>query len=284
MDYYLVIPIHNEAAYLERTLTSLLNQSLLPKKAILVNDNSTDETEEIIDIFLGKSDIFQKLNIVSSTQHLPGSKVINAFTKGLEILDDAYDFIVKLDADIVLPQQYFEKIGTHFMNDTNIGICGGFIYEQTPSGNWELNHPMDKQHVRGAFKSYSKVCFMAIGGLKNAMGWDTVDELLAKYNGFIVHTDATLKIKHLRPTGKAYNSAAKKLQGKAMYTMRYGLLITCIASIKMAVKNKSIQSFFNNMAGYINANQNKIPYIVSEEEGNYIRNLRWKIIKTKLFA
>ncbi len=46
-------------------------------------------------------------------------------------------------------------------------------------GAWKLNHPMNKDHVRGAFKSYTKKCFKAIGGLKNSIGWDTVDEFLA---------------------------------------------------------------------------------------------------------
>ncbi|WP_339838870.1 glycosyltransferase family 2 protein [uncultured Maribacter sp.] len=284
MDYYLVIPIHNEEAYLESTLSSILEQTLQPKKVILVNDNSTDSTESIIDRFCSKSPIFQKLNIVSSAEHMPGSKVVNAFNNGLEVLDDSFDIIVKLDADVILPGNYFEVISSHFKDYPKLGICGGFIYEENDFGEWVLNHPMDKEHVRGAFKAYSKTCFKAIGGLRNAMGWDTVDELLAKYHGFEIQTYPTLKIKHLRPTGKAYDQKAKRLQGKAMYTMRYGFLITCIASIKMATKHKSIKSFWNNIAGYINAAQTNTPYLVNEEEGVFIRRLRWTNIKKKIYA
>ena len=265
MDYYIVIPIHNEEAFLESTLNSILNQTLLPKKVILVNDNSSDNTETIIDSFSSKHTIFQKLNIISSTQHMPGSKVINAFNKGFNLLDESFDFIVKLDADIILPKNYFEVISTHFKKEPNLGICGGFIYEQNESGDWILNHPMDKNHVRGAFKAYTRVCFKAIGGLKNAMGWDTVDELLARFHSFLIQTDPTLKIKHLRPTGKAYNKNAKRLQGKAMYSMRYGFLITCIASLKMAAEKND-------------------PYLVNEEEGKFIRQLRWTNIKRKLYV
>ncbi|MDO1513548.1 glycosyltransferase family A protein [Maribacter confluentis] len=282
MDYYIVIPIHNEDAYLEQTLTAVALQTLSPKKVILVNDNSTDNSETVIDRFVQEHSFFYKLNIVSSSEHMPGSKVINAFKKGLAILDDAYEFIVKLDADIILPTNYFENISNHFKNDSQIGICGGFIYEKQGSGEWVLNHPMNKDHVRGAIKAYSKECFKAIGGLKNAMGWDTVDELLAQYNGFKMHTDDELKVKHLRPTGKAYNARAKRLQGKAMYSMRYGFIITTIASLKMAIKNNSIKSFWNNMAGYINASRNNNNYMVTEEEGKFIRNLRWTNIKRKI--
>lgn len=282
MDYYIVIPIHNEEAFLKSTLDSILQQTLLPKEVILVNDNSTDTTESIIDQYCSENTLFKKLNSTSSTQHMPGSKVINAFNKGLSLLDNNYDFIVKLDADVILPSNYFEVISAHFKTNKNLGIAGGFIYEQNSTGKWVLNHPMDKDHVRGAIKAYSKACFKAIDRLKNAMGWDTVDELLARFHGFSILTNSQLKVKHLRPTGKAYNAKAKRLQGKAMYTMRYGFTITCIASLKMAMKNKSIKSFWNNMLGYIQATRNNIAYLVTEEEGKFIKDLRWKNIKRKI--
>lgn len=282
MDYYVVIPIHNEEDFLKNTLDSILEQTLAPKKVILVNDNSTDNTENIINEYAIKNSVFKKLNSISSTQHMPGSKVVNAFNKGLELLDENYDFIVKLDADLILPKNYFEVISSHFSNDKFLGICGGFIYEQNSYGEWILNHPMDKDHIRGAIKAYSKDCFKKIGGLKSAMGWDTVDELLAKFHGYTTHTEDLLKVKHLRPTGKAYNAKAKRLQGKAMYSMRYGFIITAIASLKMAMKNKSIKSFWNNMTGFMNASRNQDEYLVTEEEGKFIRNLRWTNIRRKL--
>lgn len=282
MDYYIVIPAHNEEAFLAGTLNSVLRQTLLPKKVIVVNDNSTDGTETLIDTFIELSPIFEKLNITSSNEHMPGSKVINAFTKGLQLLDDNYQFIVKLDADLILPDTYFEKIAHIFRGHPDVGIAGGFVYEQDAKGLWKLNHPMDKNHVRGAFKAYSHACFKAIGGLRNAMGWDTVDELLAQYHDFEIFTDGNLKVKHLRPTGKGYNQKSKLLQGKAMYTMRYGLWITAIASLKMALKQRKPKAFVDNMHGYLEAEKGKSAFLVTEEEGQFIRKLRWKNIRRKL--
>ncbi len=283
MRYYIIIPAHNEEQYISKTLDSILNQTLLPKEVVIVNDNSTDSTETIIDSYISLNSIFKKLNTSSSNLHMPGSKVVNAFNKGLNLLDKEYDLIVKLDADIILPIHYFEKIVTLFQNNSNTGIVGGFAYEEQPDGSWELNHPMNKDHVRGAFKAYSKKCFKAIGGLKPAMGWDTIDELLAQYHGFKIITDSTLKVKHLRPTGNNYNKKARLLQGKAMYTMRYGFIITCIASLKMAWKHKKGKILANNLSGFSNAKKEKTPYLVTKEEGVFIRNLRWKNIKEKLF-
>lgn len=284
MQYYVIIPAHNEAEFIRRTLDSLLDQNLQPKKVIVVNDNSNDTTSNIIEEYVLKDTLFKKVDLNSSTEHLPGSKVINAFNHGLALLDDAYDFIVKLDADLILPKNYFEQIALSLGSDSEIGIAGGYIYELNETGLWLLNHPMDKNHVRGAFKAYSKACFKAIGGLKCAMGWDTVDELLAHYNGFRTHTDDTLKVKHLRPTRTGYNSKAKLLQGKAMYRMRYGVSITLIASLKMALKHKNWRYFLNNMEGYFEAKKHNAEFLVSETEGSYIRKLRWTNIKRKFIS
>lgn len=283
MNYYLVIPAHNEEAYLADTLNSILRQTVQPKKVVVVNDNSADGTEAIIDTFLALSPIFEKLNTTSSPEHMPGSKVINAFNKGLALLDDQYDVLVKLDADLVLPDNYFEKITYIFKGHPNAGIAGGFIYEKDAKEHWKLNHPMDRNHVRGAFKAYSKACFRAIGGLRNAMGWDTVDELLAQFHDYEIFTDETLEVKHLRPTGKAYDQKAKLLQGKAMYGMRYGMLITAIASAKMALKQYRPKAFFDNMQGYLEARKEEVPFLVTKEEGIFIRKLRWGNMKRKLF-
>lgn len=283
MTYYVVIPAHNEQDFLEGTLQSLAMQTLLPKKVIVVNDNSTDNTEAIINQFTATYTYITKLNTTSSTEHMPGSKVINAFNKGLAMVDDDYDFIVKLDADLILPAHYFSEIAKEFETNRQAGIVGGFIFEKNNSGEWQLNHPMHKKHVRGAFKAYSKVCFKAINGLRNAMGWDTVDELLAQFHGFDIITLNHLQVKHLRPTGNAYNKKAKQLQGKAMFTMKYGFIITLIASLKMALKQQKLYAFFDNIKGYLNAKKENTPFLVTPEEGVFIRKLRWKGIKKKLF-
>ncbi|UOB16322.1 glycosyltransferase family 2 protein [Abyssalbus ytuae] len=280
--YYVVIPAHNEEAFIKITLDSLVKQTLMPGKVIVVNDNSTDNTEQYIDDYIANYSFIKKVNASSSTIHMPGSKVVNAFNKGLELLDDEYDFIVKLDADLILPVNYFETVAHIFKTNSSVGLAGGFVYEQDKAGEWKFNHPMNLDHVRGGFKAYTKECFKAIGGLKSSMGWDTVDELLCNYHGFKIFTDSSLKVKHLRPVGKSYNKKAKLLQGEAMYKMRYGFLITCIASAKMAIKQKKLKVFIHNMKGYLSAKKRNLPFIVTKEEGDFIKKYRYRGIIRKL--
>lgn len=281
MNFYLIIPAYNEEVYLSKTLQSLAEQTLLPKKIIVVNDSSTDDTQLIINKYESEYNFIKGVYQSSDKSHIPGSKHIKAFYKGFENIDNEFDIICKFDADLIFPKNYLEKIASIFNSDPSIGMAGGFCYIEN-DGEWILENLTNKDHIRGALKAYRKSCFEEIGGLKLAMGWDTVDELLAQYHGWKVKTDTTLHVKHLKPTGKVYTKAARYKQGEAFYKMRYGFWLTLIASAKLAVKKKSFAYFLDCLKGYSKAKRAKMEYIVSKEEGKFIRNLRWRNIRKKI--
>ena len=282
MDYYIIIPAYNEEQFIELTLQSIVNQTILPKKIIIVDDNSTDSTYALAEKFAKKFTFISVLKNNSEAIHLPGSKVINAFNKGLSQLDDMYDVIIKLDADLILPLNYFETILNHFKSDTAIGMVGGFAYIEK-EGKWILENLTDKDHIRGAFKAYRKETFKQIGGLKAAMGWDTVDELLCKFYNWKVVTDESLQVKHLKPTGANYNKTARYKQGEAFYSVGYGFLITAIASLKLALRKKKPLLFLDYIKGFLKAKATQKDLLVTNEQAKFIRNYRWKKIREKLF-
>lgn len=282
MKFYIVIPAHNEEAFIQKTLDSLLSQSHLASKIVVVNDNSTDNTAHIVSKIADQHPSVSLVNTNSSSEHIPGSKVINAFYKGYQTLDLDYDVICKFDADLIFPKNYLATICNHFKSDNSVGMAGGFchIYD---GEKWKLENLTNKDHIRGALKAYRKACFTDIGELKPLMGWDTADELLAQYNRWTIKTDASLIVKHLEPTGKRYNKKSKYKQGEAFYRLRYGTLITLIAAIKLALLKRKPLLIKDYMVGFWKAKINRTAYFVSEEEGAFIRNLRWKKIKEKLF-
>ena len=281
MNYYIVIPSHNEEKFISLTLQSLVEQTVLPKKIVVVNDNSTDKTEEIVLAFAKEFAFITLVNKTSEAIHLPGSKVIQAFQKGLETVDENYDFIVKADADLIFPSNYFETVISHFKSDEQIGMVGGFAYIEK-NGDWILENLTDKDHIRGAFKAYRKECFQQIGGLKPAMGWDTVDELLCKFYNWKVVTDENLKVKHLKPTGANYNKTARFKQGEAFYSLGYGIFITAIASLKLAMRKGKPLLFIDYINGFWKAKSAKKPLLVTAEQAKFIRDYRWKKMKKKL--
>lgn len=282
MKYYIIIPAHNEEAYIGLTLQSIAEQTLLPAKVVVVNDNSTDKTQQITEGFIENNPWLELVNSTSAAEHLPGSKVIQAFLKGYATVDEEYDVIVKLDADLILPPDYFEKIMDVFKKDMKVGMAGGFAYIEK-NDEWILENLTDKDHIRGAFKAYRKECFLQIGKLKPAMGWDTVDELLAKFYGWKVITLEELEVKHLKPTGANYNKAARYKQGEAFYSLGYGFLITSIASFKLAMKKKKPLLFLDYINGFIKAKANRKNLLVTPEQAAFIRSYRWKRMKEKLF-
>ncbi|MBN4047003.1 aminotransferase class IV [bacterium AH-315-P13] len=139
MKFYIVIPAHNEEDSIGLTLDSLVMQSHLPKCVVVVNDNSIDDTEQIIEAFATKYSWITLVNSNSSDEHLPGTKIINAFYKGFDTLDDNYDVICKYDADLIFPENYLEILVNHFNADEFfIGMRAAtnykFIIIASPSG------------------------------------------------------------------------------------------------------------------------------------------------------
>jgi len=282
MRIYCVIPTYNEEAFIGKMLQSLTEQTLLPEKVVVVNDSSTDRTAEIIGQFTGKHPFIQQIYNPSENKHLPGSKVIRAFQKGLETLDNSYDLIVKLDADLILPKNYFERIVEEFQSDEKSGMVGGFAYIEK-NDQWILENLTDKDHIRGAFKSYRKECFEQIGGLKPAMGWDTVDELLCRFYGWKIVTLPDLKVKHLKPTGAIYDKTARYKQGEAFYTLGYGFWITVIAGLKLALRKGKPLLFIDYLQGFFKAKKAQKSLLITKKQAQFIRNYRWKKMREKIF-
>lgn len=282
MKYYLIIPTYNEEKFISLTLQSLVEQTVLPSKVVVVNDNSTDGTAAIIEEFAKQYPWISLVNKISDAVHLPGSKVIQAFHEGEKHIDENYDILVKIDADLIFPSNYFETIIKHFQSDERIGMVGGFCYIEK-NGDWILENLTDKDHIRGALKAYRKKTFKQIGGLKPAMGWDTVDELLCKFYNWKIVTDESLHVKHLKPTGARYDKTARYKQGEAFYTLGYGFFITAIASAKLAMMKKKPFLFIDYLKGFWKAKIAKKPLLVTTEQAKFIRNYRLQKMKEKLF-
>lgn len=275
LSYNIILPVHNEENYISDCLTSIANQSYLPLEVMVVNDNSIDSTQKIIDEFVQKYDFIQTIHSQNiSTVHEPGSKIVNAFYKGFEHLTQNWDVIVKLDADVILPPNYFEKVLNEFSINSKTGIAGGIAMIKQ-NGNWIYEKIGNKKQVRGPFKTYSKECFEKIGGLKKSIGWDTVDELLAQYYGFEIKVIPELEVRLQKPTGQDYKKIYGQKTGEGFYKMDYGFFISLIASLKATWNKKNAFLFFDIQKGYFKSFFKSDSKIVTETEGRFIRHYRW---------
>ncbi|WP_318343046.1 glycosyltransferase family 2 protein [Flagellimonas baculiformis] len=276
----IVIPAHNEAIYLRDCLDSFVGQTHLPDELIVVDDNSSDATFAIAQDFALKHPWIKVFQRTSADEHIPGKKVVDTFHFGLQHTAE-FDLIGKFDADIILPPHYFESMVNLFQANWKLGMCSGLLFVQK-GRDWVYENIADKTHIRGPIKLYHKACFNKIGGLRPGVGWDTVDTLLAKYHGFETQTVPDLKVKHLRPTGHGYSSKNYQAKGIALYKMRYGIVLTKVAALKMAWQAKSPGLYFQTVLGFLKAYFQQKDFYVSKEEGKFIRGYRWKGIWSKI--
>lgn len=96
-----IIPVYNNAAYLEETLQSLERQVYQNFEVILVNDGSTDRSGMIIDRFAGKDSRFHKID-----QENKG--VSAARNAALDIAEGTY--VTFVDGDDTLPKDSLIKM------------------------------------------------------------------------------------------------------------------------------------------------------------------------------
>ena len=280
MKVCIIIPVFNEQDFITKSVKSLIDQTIKPAEVIYVNDSSTDNSRNIIKNLIGKYEWIRVIDHKSVQEHVPGSKVIEAFNFGLKNLETQFDIICKFDGDIILPKNYIEKIIEIFNEKEKVGIAGGNLYI-LKNRKWIYENIAAKTHVRGPIKAYRAECFNDINALKSSIGWDTVDVLLAQKKGWLIYTDQNLVVKHLKPTGQKYSLHSKMLQGESLYKMRFGFILSILSLLKSSLNNYSISRLFFGLMGYFVSFLKQKKFIVTEQEGVFIRSFRWKMIYAK---
>lgn len=309
MKFLIIIPAHNEEENILPCLESLKNQTFQDFKCVIVNDGSTDKTQEIVERFIQIPNTkYQILNLTES-EHQPGAKVVRTFDKGLETENlENFDVVCKFDADIIFPENYLEKINEVYEKNPKAGMVSGLVYIKkgfvnfvrkplvyaqpdkkdfttlqlhnfTNQNKWIFENLSSKNHVRGPIKSYRKELFLKMKGLRAVLGWDNIDVMLCKMHGFETVTIKELWVKHLRPTAYKYKSQKAQKLGEYFYNIGLNFPLAAISSAKSSWKNKSVSEFFITMKSFL---KQKNPRVLSQEEIAFIRNLRWKEIKRKL--
>ena len=286
MKFLIIIPTHNEEKNILFTLKSLEQQTFQDFFCVIVNDGSTDNTEEIVEDFIKDHSKFKIQNLELS-KHEPGAKVVRTFNKGLESVNlNEFDIICKFDADIIFPKDYLKKVNQVYESQPKAGMVSGIvkvkksIFEQSlvfdfkdEKHQWKFENLSSRNHIRGPIKSYRKECFQAMNGLRPVLGWDNIDVMLAKKYGWETFTIKDLWVKHLRPTAFQYkNQKAEKL-GEYFYNIGLNLPLAIISSGKSSFKNKSFSEFLTTMKSFL---KQKGERELSHEEIKYIRNLRWQ--------
>jgi poly-beta-1,6-N-acetyl-D-glucosamine synthase len=220
-EYVLMTAAYNEEAHIERTIASVLSQTLPPKRWVVVSDGSVDRTDEIIQAYAEKYGFIRFFRMTRPPGRSFGSKVA-ALRAGSKLLEDvASEFIGNLDADVSIGSSYFEDLLTCFDRDPKLGLAGGFVYEEAKGDfrSWSGNRVYSVAHAGQLMR---RECYEAIGGyaILEYGGEDWHAQVSAQMNGWTVAAFPELKIFHHRHTGEGGNLVRHTFrQGRMDYAL-----------------------------------------------------------------
>jgi biofilm PGA synthesis N-glycosyltransferase PgaC len=235
----LITPVRNEADHIVRTARAVAAQTRPPDLWLVVDDASDDATPELLRSLAAEIGFMHVLSAprghtAKGPDRLALAAEARAFNWALAQVElHDYTHIGKLDGDIELPADYFERLLAKFGADPALGVAGGTLVEQE-RGAWRVQR-VPGYHVRGALKLYSLECFEAIGGIDERLGWDTIDETYARLRGFTTRSFDELVARHHRPVGTADGTLRGRARhGQCAYILHYGLPWVTLRSLKVA--------------------------------------------------
>ncbi len=285
----LITPARDEAAHLERTIRAVAAQTRPPDLWLIVDDGSTDATPELL------QRLERELPFLEVRQAPPRSPRSDrdglalaaeavAFNLALASTDLAdFTHVGKLDADVELPPDYFERLLACFEAEPELGVAGGILLERS-SRSWEPTK-IPAYHVRGALKLYSRECFKAIGGIEERLGWDTIDETYARMHGYTTRSVAGIAARHHRPVAtRGGTLRGRARHGHCAYILRYSTWWVLLRSLKVALQRPFGLSGIAFLFGYFKAMTKAQPKVEDDRFKHFVRGeLRQRALGTSSF-
>jgi len=202
--YALISPCRDEAAYLRRSIDSVLAQTFLPALWVIVDDGSTDDTPAILEEYARRHDFIRVVRRDDRGRRSVGPGVIDAFYAGYETIDPAaFDYICKLDLDLELPAGYFQGLIEPMEANDRLGTCSGKPYFRDGRTGRLVSEKCGDEMSVGMTKFYRVECFRQIGGFVPQVMWDGIDCHRCRMMGWVARSwdDERLRFIHLRPMG-----------------------------------------------------------------------------------
>ncbi len=274
----IVSPVFNEAKHIETVVRGMQSQTRPPDEWIVVDDGSHDGTLELLrraakEVRFLRVVEAPPMPLTAGADRLHHAAEARAFNHGLSIASN-FTHVGKLDGDIELPPDYYERILGRFRDDPSLGLAGGVLVEPTNRG-WQLRGSSDLQHVRGALKLYSRQCFEKIGGVREMLGWDGVDEVLARMHGYRTRSFPDAVARHHRPVGTAQGRLRGSYRlGRSMFIEGYPFLWITARSLMVGRSQPVALTGAAYLAGYMDA---RLRGVSRFEASGYRRHLRGEL-------
>ncbi len=274
----MITPARNEAAFIELTIKSVIGQTALPLKWVIVSDGSTDGTDEIVIKYAAEHPWIELVRMPERAErHFAGK--VHAFNAGYARVKDVnYDIIGSLDADISFKPEYFDFLLRKFVQDPTLGVAGTPFREGTVQYDYRFSRI---EHVSGACQLFRRECFESIGGYVplKAGAIDLTAVVTARMKGWKTQTFTDKFCLHHRSMGtaKAHVLVAAFKSGYGDYPMGVHPLWQLFRSIYQMSRKPFFIGGACLLVGYIWALITRAQTPISKEFVKFRRKeqLRW---------
>lgn len=112
-----LMPVYNAEKFLDESIGSILNQTYKDFEFYIINDGSTDKSEEIIQSYRDP-----RIKYIKNDKNIGYIKSLN---KGLQLITSKY--IVRMDSDDVSFKDRIEKQVHYMESNQQVAVCGSSI-------------------------------------------------------------------------------------------------------------------------------------------------------------
>lgn len=279
--YLLISPCRNEADYMRQTLNTVIGQSVLPARWVIVDDGSTDETPRILADYAERHPWIQIVTRHDRGRRIVGPGVIEAFYAGYETINpDDYDYLCKLDLDLSLPPRYFEILMGRMASNPAIATCSGKAYVEEHGQLIDENH--GDETSLGMTKFYRVSCFKAIGGFVREVMWDGIDCHHCRMKGWIACSwnEPDLRFIHLRPMGSSQQSiyTGRMRHGYGQYFMGTGFLFMLASAVNRVGEKPLLLGSLAMLWGWLKSALQGKPRYNNPEFRQFLRNYQTRAL------
>lgn len=204
--YVLVTPARNEEAFLEKTIQSMVQQTVRPLKWVIVDDGSTDKTASIISRYLADHPWIEMVQRPPRKERHFAAKV-DSFNAGFQRVKDLpYKVIGNLDADISFDGDFMEFLLRKMSENPRLGVAGTIFKEEGYSS--DIDSFEGHRHVAGQCQLFRRECWDEIGGYipHRAGGIDWMAVITARMKGWETESFREKWFFHHRHLGTAERS------------------------------------------------------------------------------
>lgn len=279
-NYVIVSPCRNEAEYMLNTLDSVVKQSVLPAAWVIVDDGSTDSTPDILAEYEEKYSFIHIVTRTNRGHRSVGPGVIEAFYDGLNSVNlKQFDFLCKLDLDLIMPPRYFETLIERMQETPRLGNCSGKPYFVDKLTGNLVSEGCGDENAIGASKFYRRQCFEDIGGFVRQVMWDGIDGHRCRQLGWVAMSwdEPAIRFTHLRPMGSSQKNiiTGRMRHGFGQYFMGTGFVYMFASAVFRMSRSPYLIGGMAMMWGYIKSWFKSVPRLEDEVLSAFIRKYQW---------